>query len=182
MILLPIVLLGLATKVYSHGFVQEVVLGETSYPGYHPYVDPYQDPVPERIIRKIPGISPVEQLDWIDVQCNGESATGYYTEPAPLLGKIAAGDIIKFNWISYGGAKDNHHGPMLTYMAKVPEGRDVREWSPDTEKVWFKIDHSGKDSEGKWAATDRLNEANGTYTARIPPNLQPGQYLIRHEW
>ena len=43
------------TSVNAHGYVQDVVIGTTHYTGYLPYSDPYYDPPPDRIIRKIPG-------------------------------------------------------------------------------------------------------------------------------
>jgi hypothetical protein len=39
----------------GHGYVQEVVIGSDKYTGYLPFTDPYANPEPERIIRKIPG-------------------------------------------------------------------------------------------------------------------------------
>lgn len=42
-------------SVNAHGYVQDVVIGTTHYTGYLPYTDPYYNPVPERIIRAIPG-------------------------------------------------------------------------------------------------------------------------------
>ena len=42
-------------SVNAHGYVQDVVIGTTHYTGYLPYSDPYYDPPPDRIIRKIPG-------------------------------------------------------------------------------------------------------------------------------
>ncbi|KAG2008469.1 hypothetical protein CC2G_013900 [Coprinopsis cinerea AmutBmut pab1-1] len=171
-------LLGHWTRVVAHGFIREVTLGSTVYPGYHPFVDSWWDPPPERIVRKVPGISPIEDLTLIDMQCNGETARGYVTEPAALVGQVAAGDLVKLNWLNYAG--DNHKGPLLTYMARAPS--DITKWSPGTEAVWFKVHHEGKDDDGKWAAPKMFNELNSTYTFRIPPNLLPGQYLIRHEW
>ena len=47
--------------------------------------------------------------------------------------------------------------------------------------VWFKIAESGKTADGKWAATDLLTATDSIYTFTIPPKLQPGQYIIRHE-
>ncbi len=59
--------------VAGHGYVQEITLGSTKYTGYLPYSDPYvsfircflisridglrryYNPVPERIVRQIPG-------------------------------------------------------------------------------------------------------------------------------
>ena len=43
------------TSVRAHGYVQDVVVGSTHYTGYLPYSDPYYNPPPQRIIRKIPG-------------------------------------------------------------------------------------------------------------------------------
>lgn len=42
-------------NVHAHGYVQDVVVDSTHYTGYLPYSDPYYNPVPERIIRAIPG-------------------------------------------------------------------------------------------------------------------------------
>ena len=92
-------------------------------------------------------------------------------------------------------------GPMITYLAKAPS--DITKWQPGTEyvlhsrvryppsqvdhlcaffsAVWFKIAESGKTADGKWAATDLLTDTNSIYTFTIPPKLQPGQYIIRHE-
>ncbi len=90
---------------------------------------------------------------------------------------------------------------MITYLAKAPS--DITKWQPGTEyvppvhpllslvqvdhpcaflsAVWFKIAESGKTADGKWAATDLLTATNSIYTFTIPPKLQPGQYIIRHE-
>ena len=42
-------------SVNAHGYVQDVQIGSTHYTGYLPYQDPYMNPQPQRIIRKIPG-------------------------------------------------------------------------------------------------------------------------------
>lgn len=47
--------LAFISTVNAHGYVQDVVIGSTHYTGYLPYSDPYYDPVPERVIRPIPG-------------------------------------------------------------------------------------------------------------------------------
>ncbi|KAG2006269.1 hypothetical protein CC2G_002600 [Coprinopsis cinerea AmutBmut pab1-1] len=171
-------LLGLLPYVSAHGYVQEVTLGETKYTGYLPYADPYIVPAPQRIIRKVPWNGPVTNLSLIDIQCNGYTAGRIATEPAPLVGKVAAGETVKFQWTSW---PSNHYGPVSTYMARVPDGVDVTQWNPGTEAVWFKIHHEGRTSDGKWASVEVLNENGGAAFARIPPKLRPGQYIIRHE-
>ncbi|KAG7086024.1 hypothetical protein E1B28_003546 [Marasmius oreades] len=185
------------SSVQGHGYVQEITAGGTKYTGYLPYTDPYMNPVPQRIVRKVPGngnsilvsphpfdpstyliTGPVEDLTLIDVQCNGWSAGGssYDTVPAPLVAKVAAGSQIALNWTLW---PDSHEGPMITYMARAPS--DITKWMPGKSAVWFKIAESGKGSDGKWAAADKLNANNGIYTFTIPKNLKAGQYIIRHE-
>ncbi|KAJ2917496.1 hypothetical protein MD484_g2919, partial [Candolleomyces efflorescens] len=178
--LLFVAVAQLAQIVSGHGYVSQVVLGSVAWPGYHPYVDPYLDPVPEKLIRKLPAISPIEDLTLIDIQCNGDSSANYFTEPAPLVGTVAAGDNVEITWTTY--ASDSHRGPLITYMARAPPDVDIRSWMPGNEAVWFKVHHEGKYADGKWAATEAIEKKNGTYTFKIPPNLLSGQYLIRHEW
>ncbi|TFK21798.1 glycoside hydrolase [Coprinopsis marcescibilis] len=173
-------LLGECLSVLGHGFVREITLGSSVHPGYHPFVDSWWTPPPQRIVRKVPGISPIEDLTLIDVQCNGNTAANYFTEPAPLVGQVSAGETVKLEWLNYAG--DNHKGPLLTYLARAPSNADITRWNPGTDAVWFKVKHDGKDEEGKWAAPEMFSTHNSTYEFRIPANLIPGQYLIRHEW
>ncbi|KAJ2913621.1 hypothetical protein MD484_g6795, partial [Candolleomyces efflorescens] len=141
-------------KVSAHGYVQEVTVGTTKYTGYLPD-DAYECPQPRRIVRL------VEDLSSIDIQCHGRSGGG--SAPASLVGTIASGDTVSFNWTQW---PNGHTGPVLTYMARVPDDEDARDWLPGKERVWFKIDHAG-----------RLEP----WTVKIPPKLKAGQYLIRHE-
>jgi hypothetical protein len=112
------------------------------------------------------------------VQCNGWTAGGsqYDTAPAPIYGTVAAGATVALNWTAW---PDSHKGPIITYMARAPS--DITKWNPGTSAVWFKIDQSGKDSSGKWAAAEKLVANNGIYKFTIPPKLKAGQYIIRHE-
>ncbi|KAI0655992.1 glycoside hydrolase family 61 protein [Cubamyces menziesii] len=166
-----------ATRVDAHGYVQEVVIGDTHYTGYLPYQDPYYPVPPERIIRPIPGNGPVTDLSLIDVQCNGYSDGGVVgSKPAPLFAPVAAGQEIKLNWTTW---PDSHVGPMITYLARAPT--DITQWMPGNAAVWFKVAESGKTADGKWAATDLLSAADSIYTFTIPPKLKAGQYIIRHE-
>ncbi|KAF8990714.1 glycoside hydrolase family 61 protein F [Cyathus striatus] len=169
-------LLSLIAPAQGHGYVQEITLASTDYSGYLPYSDPYYNPVPDRIVRKIPGNGPVQDLTLIDIQCNGYTDGGFTTAPAPIYGTVAAGSQVKLNWTTW---PDSHVGPMITYMALAPS--DITKWSPGTSAVWFKVAESGKTSDGKWAATDLLTASNSIYTFTIPAKLKPGQYIIRHE-
>lgn len=63
--------------------------------------------MPQRIVRKIPGNGPVEDLSLIDVQCNGYSAGGQAgSAPAPIYGTVAAGAQVALNWTTW--PSDSH--------------------------------------------------------------------------
>ncbi|KAF9261007.1 glycoside hydrolase family 61 protein F [Marasmius fiardii PR-910] len=164
------------SSVQGHGYVQQITANGKNYSGWLPFNDPYVTPIPQRIVRKFPDNGPVEDLSLIDIQCNGWAAQNYATAPAPLVAQVAAGSQMALNWTLW---PDGHKGPMMTYMARAPT--DITKWMPGTAAVWFKIAEDGKDSNGLWAASDKLNANNGIYTLTIPKNLRPGQYIIRHE-
>ncbi|KAJ8075536.1 hypothetical protein PM082_021166 [Marasmius tenuissimus] len=83
---------AIVTTVHAHGYVDQITSGGQTWTGYLPYSDPYSNPVPQRIVRKIPGNGPVEDLSLIDVQCNGYTAGGQAgSAPAPLVAKVTAG-------------------------------------------------------------------------------------------
>ncbi len=48
-------LLASIASVRGHGYVETIVADGTEYSGYLPYSDPYYNPVPDRIVRPIPG-------------------------------------------------------------------------------------------------------------------------------
>lgn len=103
--------LSAAISVNAHGYVQEIKNGGQIYTGYLPYSDPYYNPPPERIVRKIPGNGPVTDLSLIEyvafthqyslllkycsVQCNGYTAGGQPgSAPAPIYATVAAGSAV----------------------------------------------------------------------------------------
>ncbi|KAG8934947.1 Esterase/lipase/thioesterase [Tulasnella sp. 419] len=173
--------LSALTSVSAHGYVEKVTIGSTEYTGYLPYSDPYTSPAPQRIIRKIPGNGPVEDVYSIDVQCNGWSAGGSAyvgSAPAALVAPVTAGQQIKLKWTAW---PDTHKGPLITYMAKVPAGQNITSWNPGSSAVWFKVHQAGLDlATNKWAALKLIDDGN-VYTFTVPSTLAPGQYLIRHE-
>ncbi|CAE6512107.1 unnamed protein product [Rhizoctonia solani] len=164
-------LLSVASSVLAHGNLQEIVVENppATYIPWLPFQDPYKTPSPDRVGRKIPDNGPVEDVTSIDIQCNKGAV------PAALIATAAAGSNVALNWTDW---PTSHIGPVITYLAKAPS--DITKWSPGTDKVWFKIDEAGLDN-GKWAGTDVLLSQNGLWTVKIPQNLQPGQYLMRHE-
>lgn len=67
---------------------------------------------------------------------------------------------------------------MLNYLAKCPSS-GCSSWKADTGSPWFKIQQSVY-ANGEWAS-DTLAKSNFTYAVRIPANIVPGKYLLRHE-
>lgn len=69
-----------------------------------------------------------------------------------------------------------HPGPILFYMARVPDGQDVNSWVP-SGNVWFKIDQYGNKVGEYPPFTTNMVE----FYTTIPAKLKPGNYLLRAE-
>ncbi|KAI0645728.1 glycosyl hydrolase family 61-domain-containing protein [Trametes meyenii] len=154
--------------VNAHGFVHQFEIDGKSYPAWDPFVDPYADPVPARIERKIPDDGPVTDVTSPDIACNKGGEPG-----AKAVATVAAGGKITFDWQKW---PDDHQGPVTTYMASC--NGNCENFATSNAK-WFKIDQAGY-SDGKWAAT-KLIENGFKWTSTIPSELKAGEYLVRHE-
>lgn len=139
---------------------------------YFRYTDPYYNPPPQRIVRKVPGNGPVEDVKSVDLQCNGYLSSG--SAPAPLSATAAAGSSISLHWTTW---PDSHHGPHMTYMAKCPGSCTT--YNPGTAAVWFKVAHVGKLADGTWGSDAFIT--NKAYSFKIPSTLAAGNYIVRHE-
>ncbi|KAH7104140.1 glycoside hydrolase [Auriculariales sp. MPI-PUGE-AT-0066] len=176
--------LGLISLVSAHGYVQQVTANGRALTSP---ADPYLSPTPSRVIRKVPGNGPVQDLSLIDIHrwwCCGQLA-------AALTATIAAGSSLTVNWTTW---PDSHLGPIVTYLARAPS--DITAWSPGSSAVWFKVAQSGYSNgtldilnihimtmtldEGVWASTTLIKN-NGIYSFTIPSSLKAGQYIVRHE-
>ncbi|RPD59815.1 hypothetical protein L227DRAFT_575814 [Lentinus tigrinus ALCF2SS1-6] len=156
------------SAVNAHGYVQDLTVGGKSYSGWLPFTDPYESPVPKRIVRKLPDDGPVLDETSSDLACNkgGESGAG-------AVATAAAGSEVVFHWTNW---PSDHQGPVSTYMTSC-DG-DCKTFDASNAK-WFKVDAAGY-SNGKWAAT-QLIENGMKWTSTIPKELKAGQYLIRNE-
>lgn len=152
--------------VAAHGYIQQAVINAKTYMGYNPNTDPYYNPPPQRIFRKIPGNGPVQDLTLNDLQCNGYLNSG--SAPAPIFASVAAGSTMSLNWTTW---PDSHKGPILTYMAAC-QG-DCSSYMPGTSKVWFKIAQDGKHSDGSWASDPLITNVSSD---SMPP--KPWETLL----
>ncbi|KAI9149920.1 Polysaccharide monooxygenase Cel61a [Paramyrothecium foliicola] len=172
-------LLSAAGLVAAHGYVDNATIAGQVYQFYQPYQDPYMNPAPQRISRSIPGNGPVENLDLIDVQCNGWSSGGVVgSKPAALHADAPAGSTVNLKWTLW---PDSHVGPSITYMARCPDS-GCNNWQPGSSKVWFKVQEAGREgTSNNWAASPLMKAGNAGVNYVIPSCLKPGYYLVRHE-
>ncbi|KAL5507153.1 hypothetical protein ACEPAH_6609 [Sanghuangporus vaninii] len=174
----------------AHGYVQTVVTADTAYPGWNPFSDPYMEPTPERVIRKIPSDGPITDDRDQDLACNVGGESG-----AALVASTPAGSVVKFEWTNVNPLSfllyffyrysylcirmqwpADHLGPVSTYMTSC--GGDCTNFDVNGAD-WFKIDADGY-SEGSWASA-KLISNNNTWSSKIPSALASGQYLMRNE-
>lgn len=93
--------------------------------------------------------------------------------PAAGVQTVAAGTQVGFTSSNTMG----HPGPLLFYMARVPDGQDVDSWSPAGEDVWFKIEQTGNTPDASPPFEVDMTEFHTT----VPADLAPGNYLLRAE-
>ena len=77
-----------------------------------------------------------------------------------------------------------HHGPVIDYLANCNGQCDTAD---KTSLMFNKIDavgllgeSTGPGSAGFWGS-DKLREANNTWTVTIPSTIAKGEYVLRHE-
>ncbi|KAL7273294.1 hypothetical protein RUND412_003868 [Rhizina undulata] len=160
---------GAAAYAAAHGIVQDLNVDGTWWSGYLPYNDPYDNPVPERIVWAFPngGNGPVEDVTSSAITCNLNATAAQLTSTA------AAGSNVSFYWTTW---PSSHKGPVMTYMANC--GGDCTSVDATTLS-YFKINEAGY-SDGTWAS-DTLIANNNSWSVTIPSDIIAGNYLIRHE-
>ncbi|KAF9003030.1 endoglucanase-4 [Cyathus striatus] len=150
-------------SVAAHGYLASATLDGVTYPGWSPYVDPYLTPVPVRVERRILDNGPVTDVTSPNITCNKGGNI-----PTTLFASVTAGTQVKFQWDQWGSS---HSGPVMTYMAKCPNG--CATFEGDT--VWL-----GSQADPAWGS-DRLAAQGASWTVTIPKSISNGEYLLRHE-
>ncbi|KAF2463055.1 uncharacterized protein BDR25DRAFT_298586 [Lindgomyces ingoldianus] len=90
---------------------------------------------------------------------------------------VNAGDELSAGVWSSPSNQITHGGPGMFYLAKAPDGVDLRTW--DGNGDWFKIGELGWNTNTKagWLADVEPHSMNVT----IPKTTPPGKYLLRIE-
>ncbi|KAK1637934.1 glycosyl hydrolase family 61-domain-containing protein [Colletotrichum phormii] len=168
--------LASAASVTAHGHVTNIVVNGVSYRNYIPVQDPYIN-------------NPPLVAGWtIDQRDNGFVAPDAYNAPdiichrqaVPGKGRItvAAGDTVQLQWTEW---PDSHKGPVMDFLANCNGPCNAVD---KTALKFFKIDGAGlinpPQQTNQWAATVLINNGNA-WSVRIPPNVAPGHYVLRHD-
>lgn len=161
-------LLSAVTYVAAHGYVTSVTTDGQTESGWLPFSDPYMNPVPTRVVRKIPSDGPVLDITSTDITCNQGGNVG-----TSKTFDVNAGSDMTFQWTDWPA---DHKGPVTTFMASC--NGDCSSFTASTGK-WFKIDQGGY-TNGQWAS-DKLIADGNKWSSTIPAGLASGQYLVRYE-
>ncbi|RFU24664.1 lytic polysaccharide monooxygenase, partial [Scytalidium lignicola] len=166
--------LAFVALVAAHGHVSNIVVNGIYYQNYDPTSFPYI-PIPPIVIGWTAGdsdngfISPDAYQDPDICHKDATNAGGHAS--------VAAGDSISIQWTPW---PDSHHGPVIDYLANC---NGPCETVDKTMLEFFKIDGGGVISGGNpgtWFS-DSLIADNNTWLVQIPPDLTPGNYVLRHE-
>ncbi|KAJ3574882.1 hypothetical protein NP233_g1472 [Leucocoprinus birnbaumii] len=163
----------LVSGVAAHGYVPWIRINGQTIAGWNVNTDGYTTPQPIRVVRPTkPDSGYIADPTSGDITCSiGNSKL----PPGPITATVAAGGTVQVLWNTW---PIGHFGPVLNYMAKCPTN-DCSVWKGDSGSPWFKIQQSVY-ANGEWAS-DTLAKSNFTYNVRIPANIAPGAYLLRHE-
>jgi len=169
-ILLPFLTaaLSLIPSTYAHGFVHIFSVDGKDYKGNTPEGGS-NTPSP---IRQVSSQDPLNGAKNPSVNCGAGAPN------AELVVDAMPGSTLSWDWRTAALTPWPHDsGPMMTYLASC--GSTTCDKFDARTAKWFKIDQAGQDGNGGWIQKQLMSGA--VFKAKLPDNLAPGQYLVRHE-
>lgn len=192
--------LALAAGVAAHGHVDHAIINGVKYQGYDSpafhYMPVSMMSFPHLTISSCStnfnGQNPpnvfgwtIEQTDNGFVEPNAAGSANIICHrdavPAKSHVELAAGDTIFLQWDTW---PESHQGPVVDYLANC-NGPCENVNKNDLE--FFKIGNAGlmepsnaQSYNGYWAA-DQLIDSGFAWSVKIPSNVAPGNYVLRHE-
>ncbi|KAL7627263.1 hypothetical protein AAE478_001452 [Parahypoxylon ruwenzoriense] len=179
-----------ATAVLGHGHVRRVVVDGVTYPGFERWSNQNQNnAVTWHFTTEDEGPVLVSGLNGPDIICHQGATNAQASIP------VAAGSqlqVVRFNTI--GGYE--HPGPEIHYLASCGDAgcaqvdKNILRFFKIYEKglVQGGMADSPQWNSQKWATTEVHKnvqpEGDGfidTFTVKIPQNIKPGPYILRHE-
>ncbi|SPO06317.1 uncharacterized protein DNG_09006 [Cephalotrichum gorgonifer] len=162
--------LGFAAQAVAHGYIYRVTADNTVYPGWDINLDPRITPTPARIAYGGGTTFPVTDANSPAIACNTVH------NPAPgAIAEVRAGSDVTFHWSRW---LYSHKGPLTAWMA--PYEGDIADVNVN-DLEFFKFGEETIDENGVWGTVKMLDDTNGTWTATIPADIKPGNYIIRQE-
>jgi hypothetical protein len=164
--------------VSAHSHIDYVIVNGLLYQGFNPHIPNNPDNVIGwSTTATDDGFVPPSNYSNPDIICHRNA------KPATAHVPIKAGDKLNLQW---NGWPLSHHGPVLSYLAPC-SGADGCASVDKTTLSFSKIDNSfpalvteSGGPPGSWA-TDVLIANNNSWLLEIPPSLEPGAYVLRHE-
>ncbi|SPO06455.1 related to endoglucanase IV precursor [Cephalotrichum gorgonifer] len=155
-----------AALANAHGHVSQIVADGVTYVGAIPHsVDPASPGWPAN--NQDNGFVEPAAFSSPDIVCHkGATASAAYA-------KVAAGGTVTVTWNTW---PESHLGPVIDYLARCePDCASANKASLS----FAKIQESGL-SGGTWAV-DTLMANGNKWDIKIPSNVAPGKYVLRHE-
>lgn len=158
----------LASYVSAHGFLANARIGGQNEVGSRPFGSGGSN-----AIRQVTSPNPNTGANNPALNC------GPGARRANEVLNVNPGDEMSFDWRGADLSEWPHNtGPMLTYLASC--GDTPCSQFDSTRARWFKIHEVGrKQGSATWVQADLMNGARAN--SRLPANLAPGNYLVRHE-
>jgi len=129
---------------------------------------------------------PITDVTSNDLICNG-GINPYQQPVSNAIITVPAGSQVTAEWHHTLAGADpsdsqdpidpSHHGPVMTYLAQVPNATQTTV----TGLQWFKIWEDGFQASDQSWGVDRMITNKGKVTFTIPSCIPSGQYLMRHE-
>ncbi|KAI1851752.1 hypothetical protein JX265_010986 [Neoarthrinium moseri] len=163
-----------AAQATAHGIASALVVGSTFYDGYNPSYQ-YKNPPPTVVGWSVPDdlqntfISP-DKFGTADMVCH------LGAKPAGAAVPLKGGDVVEVQWTPWPAS---HKGPVIDYLANC---NGPCETVDKTKLKFFKIQEVGfiDPASDLWAA-NVLASNNNSWLVRIPSDIAPGNYVLRHE-
>ena len=141
-----------------------------SYPGWDVSLDPKLKPTPARIAYGGGDVGPLFDANSPDIACSRVHS------PAPgAIAEVRAGSNITFHWSRW---LYSHKGPITAWMA--PYEGNITDVNVN-ELKFVKFAEDTVDEQGVWGTVRLMDKTNGTWTATVPADIKPGNYVIRQE-
>ncbi|KAJ7618314.1 glycosyl hydrolase family 61-domain-containing protein [Mycena polygramma] len=173
--------LSLITSAAAHGWVQNITVGGHVYPGNRPSES--GKPPFDSVIRQKYSAQPVmsnsaqaktsnnSDLTSVALQC------GPGAKQAALDVDVKAGDTVALFYYTAQGNWFHLVGPMMAYLANC--GSVTCDKFDVAGAKWFKITQEGMTAPRVWVQGELTQGHPANVT--IPANLNPGNYILRHE-